>query len=173
MEFKRVAVYCGSSTGNDPKFRKGAEALADFFVQHNITMVNGGGSIGIMVVMGDRMIEKGGSCVGVIPLNLKERELEHKGMTEMITTPGMHERKRYILDTCDAFIALPGGYGTLDELFECITWRQLNLHDRPIGILNVDGFFDPILEMIKQMKAFGFVNQQSNDILLVAENVVF
>lgn len=171
MTFKRVAVYCGSSTGNDPKFQRSAEELADYFVDNDITMVNGGGSIGIMGIMSDRMLKRGGDCVGVIPLNLKARELAHYKMTELITTPGMHERKRYILDTCDAFVALPGGYGTLDELFECITWRQLNLHNRPVGLLNVSGYFDPILNMVTQMKSAGFVNQQSNDLLLSADSV--
>jgi uncharacterized protein (TIGR00730 family) len=166
MTFQRVAVYCGSRAGNDPVYREYARQLAEYFVGHNITMVNGGGSIGIMGIMADRMLELDGKCIGVIPLGLKERELAHYGMTELITTPGMHERKRIITELVDAFIAFPGGYGTLDELFEAITWQQINLHSKPVGLLNVGGYFDPIIAMADRMLTEGFMNSSSHDILI-------
>lgn len=162
---KRVAVYCGSSPGHDPVFKKAAEDLADYFTDNNLVMVNGGGHVGIMGIMADRMISRGGVCEGVIAIHLKDKELAHEGMNEMIVTPCMHSRKKYIMDSSDAFIAFPGGYGTLDELFECITWRQLNLHDKEVGILNVNGYFDPMLEMIDNMYESGFMNGRSRNIL--------
>ena len=161
MKFKRIGIYSGSSAGNNEKYKKHAEALASFFVNNNITMVNGGGRVGIMGIMADKMIEEGGNCEGVIPVALKEKELAHYGMNELISSIDMHSRKRYIIDTCDAFLAFPGGYGTLDELFECLTWRQLEIHDKPVGLLNVDGYFDPIIEMVAKMKAEGFMNESS------------
>jgi len=171
MTFTRVGVYCGSSSGLDPVFAEAARQMADYLVEKEMTMVNGGGSIGLMGVMADRMLEQGGRCIGVIPLHLKERELEHKGMTELITTSGMHGRKRVIMELCDAFVALPGGYGTLDELFECITWRQLNLHQKPVGVLNVEGYFDPVIRMVAKMQEKGFMNVRSQGILLHDESV--
>lgn len=166
MSIQKIAVYCGSRAGDQPFYRNYAEELADYFVDQDITMVNGGGSIGIMGIMADRMIEKGGKCIGIIPLALKERELAHYGMTELITTTSMHERKRIITEIVDAFIAFPGGYGTLDELFEAITWRQLDIHQKPVALLNVEGYFDPIIEMVDRMNTEGFMNASSKNILI-------
>jgi uncharacterized protein (TIGR00730 family) len=166
MAIKKVAVYCGSRPGNGVVYQEYAIALADYFVENGITLVNGGGSIGIMGIMADRMLEQGGKCIGVIPLALKARELAHYGMTELITTPGMHERKKIITEIVDAFIAFPGGYGTLDELFEAITWRQLDIHQKPVGLLNVNGYFDPVIQMADRMLNEGFMNGSSRHILI-------
>lgn len=171
MTLQRIAVYCGSREGNGDLYRAHAIELADYLVDHGITMVNGGGSIGIMGIMADRMLERGGECIGVIPLALKELELAHYGMTELITTPGMHERKKIIMEMADAFIAFPGGYGTLDELFEAITWRQLNLHQHPVALLNVEGYFDPIIQMANRMKEEGFMNESSRNALIHDWNI--
>ena len=166
MTLNKVAVYCGSRPGNGDLYRQYAIELADFFIHNNITMVNGGGSVGIMGIMADRMLEQGGKCIGVISLELKERELAHYGMTELITTPGMHERKKIITEIVDAFIAFPGGYGTLDELFEAITWRQLDFHQKPVALLNVEGYFDPVIQMADRMLSEGFMNETSRHILI-------
>lgn len=166
MNIKKIAVYCGSREGNRKIYRTFGEQLADYLVEKDITMVNGGGSIGIMGIMADRMIKRGGKCIGIIPLALKERELAHYGMTELITTTSMHERKRIITEIVDAFIAFPGGFGTLDELFEAITWRQLDIHQKPVALLNVEGYFDPIVEMVDRMQEAGFMNESSKNILI-------
>ena len=162
---KKIAVFCGSATGTDPIYAQSARQLASFFVEKGVTLINGGGRIGIMGVMADEMLRLGGQCIGVIPLALKERELAHYGMTELITTPGMHGRKQIISELCDGFIAFPGGFGTLDELFESVTWRQLGIHQKPVGILNVQGYFDPLIELIDRMHLAGFMNHDSHKVI--------
>ena len=124
-----------------------------------------------MVVMSDRMISHGGQCIGVIPYSLKSKEVAHTGMTELIVVPDMHSRKLTMVNLSDAFIAIPGGFGTLDELFETLTWAQLNLHDKPIGILNVNGYFNPLLSMADHMVAEGFVKHDARALLRVADTV--
>jgi len=166
-----VSIYCGSSEGNEAIYKHKAEELASYFVANDITMINGGGSIGIMGIMSNKMLELGGKCKGVITLHLKDLEVAHYGMTELITTPCMHSRKKIIMEISDAFIALPGGYGTLDEVFECITWRHLNLHNKPVGLLNINGYFDPLIEMIQKMKDKGFMNQSSMDALQIDDSI--
>lgn len=171
MVMKKVAVFCGSAAGNKDIYRNAAESMATYFVDKGITMVNGGGSIGIMGIMADKMLELGGKCIGVIALDLKERELAHYGMTELITTPCMHSRKKIIYEISDGFIALPGGYGTLDELFESITWRQLHLINKPVGILNVDGYFDPLIDMVDKMHEAGFMNLTSKELFIQDDKI--
>jgi len=171
MEFKNIAIFCGSREGHDGRYKYFAEELAQYFVNNNMTMVNGGGSVGLMGVMTEKILQSGGKCIGVISRHLKEMEVAHYGMTELITTPDMHSRKKIIHDISDAFIALPGGYGTLDELCEAITWRQLKLHDKPVGVLNVDGYFDPLIQMATKMYDEGFMNSSSKN-MLVYDNTV-
>ncbi|MDX1406964.1 MAG: TIGR00730 family Rossman fold protein [Saprospiraceae bacterium] len=166
-----IAVYCGSRTGGDSRFTEAALAVADFLVDRDMTMVNGGGSIGLMGVMTDRILSRGGKAIGVIPLALKEKEVAHLGMTELLVVPDMHARKLTIVNLSDAFVALPGGFGTLDELFETLTWSQLHLHNKPVGLLNVDGYYDPLLQMIDEMVGHGFVREDSRRLLHAADSI--
>jgi hypothetical protein len=167
---KSIAVYCGSRKGANPVYEKTALALADFMVDHKIRLVNGGGSVGLMGVMADRVLERGGKAVGVIPLSLKDKEVAHMGMTELIVTPDMHSRKMTMVKFSDAFIAIPGGFGTLDELFETLTWAQLHLHSKPIGILNINGYFDSLLLQLDLFIREGFLTDEARALLYVEKN---
>jgi uncharacterized protein (TIGR00730 family) len=170
-KLKSICVFCGSSRGHDPAFRTAALQLSDFLVQQECRLVNGGGSIGLMGVMADRVLEMGGDAIGVIPLGLKEREVAHLGMTELIVVPDMHARKLKMVNLSDAFIALPGGFGTMDELFETLTWSQLHLHNKPIGLLNVNGFYDPLIALARQMEAQGFLRSEALSLLHVDDDI--
>ena len=171
QNLKSICVYCGSGTGNNPIYTSIALELSDYLVDNHMRLVNGGGSIGLMGVMADRVLERGGECVGIIPIGLKEKEVAHLGMTELIVTPDMHTRKMKMVNLSDAFIALPGGFGTLDELFETLTWAQLNLHHKPIGLLNVEGYFDPLIEMADRMVKEGFLRADARTLLRTAESI--
>ena len=170
-KFKNVCVYCGSGTGRGSTYTTAALQLAEYFVAEGYRLVNGGGSIGLMGVMTNRILELGGEAIGVIPMHLKEREVAHLGMTELIVVPDMHTRKLTMVNLSDAFISLPGGFGTLDELFETLTWSQLHLHKKPIGMLNVDGFFDPLLQMVGKMSEEKFLRKKARALLRVAGNI--
>ena len=139
--------------------------FAEYLVAEGYRLVNGGGSIGLMGVMANRVLELGGEAIGVIPMSLKEREVAHLGMTELIVVPDMHSRKLAMVNLSDAFVALPGGFGTLDELFETLTWSQLHLHQKPVGLLNVDGFFDPLLQMMSRMVQENFLKAEARALL--------
>jgi len=168
---KSICVYCGSKGGTNPVYREAAIDLADYIVDQGLRLINGGGNIGIMGVMADRVLARGGDCVGVIPLGLREKEVAHYGMTELITVPDMHSRKLCMVNLSDAFIALPGGFGTLDELFETLTWSQLHLHRKPIGLLNVNNFFDHLVGMMDHMVDEGFLKADARDLMMVADTV--
>jgi uncharacterized protein (TIGR00730 family) len=169
--FKSICVFCGSSTGQNPLYTQAAVELAEYIVTEGYRLVNGGGSIGLMGVMANHVLELGGEAVGVIPISLKEREVAHLGMTELIVVPDMHSRKLTMVNLSDAFIALPGGYGTMDELFETLTWLQLHLHNKPIGLLNVDGFYDPLLHMLDQMVEQRFLKPDARAYLHTDQNI--
>lgn len=166
-KIRSIAVYCGSRAGKSNVYAESAVRLADFFVDNRIRLVNGGGSIGLMGVMADRILERGGEAVGVIPLSLRTKEVAHQGMTELIVTPDMHSRKMTMVKFSDAFIAIPGGFGTLDELFETLTWAQLHIHDKPVGILNINGFFNPLIKQLDHFITEGFLTQKTRDLLYV------
>ncbi len=168
---RSVCVYCGSSTGRNGIYASDAIRLADLFVEHHIRLVNGGGSIGLMGVMADRMLRQGGQAIGVIPLSLKEKEVAHTGMTELIVVPDMHSRKLKMVNLSDAFVALPGGFGTLDEVFETLTWAQLRLHHKPIILYNPEGYFDPLVAQADHMVREGFLNEQSRSLLMVTSQL--
>ena len=170
-KIKNVAIFCGSSRGRDSIYGDTAIELARYMVEHEMTMINGGGSIGIMGIMADEMIKMGGKCIGVIPLHLKELEVAHKSMNEMIVTHDMASRMKVIMGISDAYITLPGGFGTLDELFEVLTLSQLSVHSSPVGLLNINGFFNPIFDMFDLMTKEGFLGDYSRDILLVDEKI--
>lgn len=169
--FRSVCVYCGSSVGANRAYAEAARAVGQYFAQRGITLVYGGGSIGLMGVLADAALGAGGKVVGVIPQGLRTRELAHDGVTELITVESMHARKQTMVDRSDAFIALPGGVGTLDELFETYTWLQLGIHDKPVGILNTAGYYLPLIELIHKMAAERFLKQEHSDWLLIDDDI--
>ena len=152
-------------------YRRAAIQLSDKLVDRGIRLVNGGGSIGLMGVMADRILERGGECYGVIPESLKELEVAHLGMTELFVVPDMHTRKLKMVNMSDGFLALPGGYGTLDELFETVTWLQLHIHDKPVVLLNINNYFNPLLDMLDRMVAQGFVRDGSRELLQTTHSI--
>ncbi len=164
-----VAVYCGSSPGHDSKYPAIARALGQLLAARGIRLVYGGGGVGMMGAVANGVLEGGGAVTGVIPVFLNTRELKHDGVTDMRVVDTMHERKQIMVTESDGFIALPGGFGTLDELFEVLTWGQLAIHDRPVGILNVDGYFDGILITLDVMVERGFLRQEDRDRVVAAE----
>jgi hypothetical protein len=166
--FRSLAVYCGSSPGNDPRFIAMARAAGGFLAQHRIRLVYGGGGVGMMGAVADGVLAAGGEVTGVIPEFLNTRELKHPGVSDMRVVATMHERKMLMVDLAEGFIALPGGYGTLDELFEALTWSQLSIHSRPVGLINTEGYFDGILSCLDGMVAHGFLRQEDRDRLVSA-----
>ena len=164
---QRICIYCGSSPGNDPTHRAAAIALGGFLAREGITVVYGGGNVGLMGAVADGALAEGGKVIGVIPQSLLEKELGHRGVTELHVTSSMHERKQMMVDLSDGFIALPGGFGTLDELFETLTWLQLGFHHKPVGLLNLGGFFDGLTSFITQMSTAGFLKPEHADCVLV------
>ena len=164
-----VCVFCGSSTGLDSVYADKTRETALLIAEAGHTLVYGGGNIGLMGILADTALEAGGRVVGVIPDFLLSREVGHRGLTELVVVTSMHERKKRMADMADAFIALPGGWGTLDELAEILTWRQLGLIDQPIGLLNVESFFSPLVAQMGTMTAKGFLSP-SNLRFLIVEN---
>ena len=168
---KKIAIYCGSSAGPDAAYRSQAEKLGTYLAKNNLHIIFGGGKVGMMGILADAALEAGGKVTGVIPGFLHVKEVAHAGLSELITVETMHQRKSLIEQMCDAAIALPGGFGTLDELFEMLTWGQLGLHDKPVGILNINGFFDPILAAMDRMVEDGFLKDVNRDMVLVSQQV--
>lgn len=164
-----VCVFCGSSTGTDAVFANAARDTGRLLAQGGHSLIYGGGNIGLMGILADAVLEKGGQVTGVIPDFLMNREVGHRGLTDLIIVSYMHDRKKRMADLADAFIALPGGWGTLDELAEILTWRQLGLIDQPVGLLNVDSFFTPLVDQMKAMTEKGFLHP-ANLRFLVVEN---
>ncbi len=162
-----ICIYCGSNVGKNPLYAEAAKEMGVLLAQKNIALVYGGGQVGLMGVVADAVLNSGGKVTGVIPRFLEEREVRHKHLTEQICVETMHERKQIMAELSDAFVALPGGLGTLDELFEIMTWQQLHLHRKPIGLLNVDGYFDALLTQIDRMVSDGFLHPANRDILVV------
>jgi len=168
---KSVCVYCGSSTGLNPVYREDAIKLMQIFVDHHIRLVNGGGNIGLMGIMADAILVSGGVCTGVIPIGLKEKEVAHQGMTELIVVPDMHSRKLTMVNLSDAFIGFPGGFGTMDEIFETLTWSQLHLHQKPIILYNPNGYYDFLLKQADLMVIEGFLNNSSRSLLMSTDEI--
>jgi uncharacterized protein (TIGR00730 family) len=154
---KSVCVFCGSHSGGRPEYGKAAEGLGALLAARGLRLVYGGGSTGLMGVVANAMLAAGGHVLGVIPESLATKEVAHFGVTELRVVASMHARKAAMADAADAFIALPGGFGTFEELFEVVTWAQLGLHAKPIGVLNVDGFFDGLLALVDHAIAEGFI----------------
>ncbi len=166
----RLCVFCGSSKGTRPLFAEAARNLGEQMAARGLGLVYGGGHIGLMGVLADAVLAGGGEAAGVIPRALVERELAHKHLTALHVVDTMHQRKALMADLADAFAALPGGFGTGDELFEILTWAQLGLHARPIGLLNVVGFFDPLLAWIDRTVEEGFLRAEHRRLLLVRDD---
>lgn len=166
----RIAIYCGANGGNDPLYREAAAAMSGFLAQAGVGVVYGGGNVGLMGTIADAALKQGGEVIGVIPQALMDKELGHGGVTQLFIVRSMHERKQMMVDLSDGFIALPGGFGTLDELFETLTWLQLSFHGKPVGLLNVNGFFDGLLTFMDHMTSQGFLKQAHRDGVLVSED---
>ena len=166
---KRLAVYCGSATGTDPAFADATRATAAAMVSNGVELVYGGGRLGLMGLVADSVLELGGKVYGVIPDALVNLEVAHTGVTELYHVPNMHERKAKMTDLADAFIALPGGIGTFDELFEAWSWNALGYHAKPFCLLNVAGFWDGMIQFIDHATESGFLSQSRRKQLLVAE----
>ena len=164
---KRVCVYCGSSPGADPIHREAAENLGALLAARGIGLVYGGGNIGLMGAVADAAMRAGGEVIGVIPSALMEKELGHGGVTKLHVVASMHERKQLMADLSDGFIATSGGIGTLEELFETFTWLQLGFHDKPVGLLNVAGFYDHLLTFLRHATAEKFMRDAHLESLLV------
>jgi uncharacterized protein (TIGR00730 family) len=163
---KAIAVFCGSSVGNDPGFVTAARELGKILVQKNITLIYGGSKIGIMGVVAHSVLESGGKVIGIIPHFLTHKEIVHNQLTELIIVETMHERKMKMAERCDGVIALPGGFGTLDEFFEMLTWGQLGLHKKPVAMLNVNGFFDNIILQFERMEKDALLKPENKNMII-------
>ena len=156
-EIRSVCIYCGSSTGNTETYAQTAKAVGEFLAQENLTMVYGGGDVGLMGITANSCLSAGGRVIGVIPEKLQQLEVGHDKLSELFVVEDMHSRKAKMAELSDAFIALPGGFGTLEELFEVTTWSQLNYHLKPVGLLNIDGYYDHLIRFIGHAVSEGFI----------------
>ncbi len=168
---KRLTVFCGSSNGSNKIFKEEAYKLGQKLAENKIELVYGGANVGLMGVIADSVLENRGVAIGVLPNFLKKVEVEYKGLSELILVDSMHERKAKMNELSDGVITLPGGFGTLEEFFEMLTWAQLGLHKKPIAIYNIDGFFDDLLLFIKSMVTKGFLKKENYDMLIVSDNL--
>lgn len=164
----KVAIYCGSAEGNSPDYVNGVKALGAYLARQGVDVVYGGGKVGLMGVIANSALQAGGKVIGVIPTHLESKEIAHTGLTELHVVANMHERKAKMSELADAFVALPGGVGTLEEMFEVWTWGQLGLHGKPCAFYNVNGFYDPMFTMVESMQQAGFVKQSYIDMIIKA-----
>ena len=169
---RRICVFSGSNLGNRSAYKEAAQALGLAMVERGLGLVYGGASVGLMGVIADTVLAGGGEAIGVIPRNLFRSEVGHGGLTQLLEVNSMHERKALMADLADGFIALPGGYGTFDELFEIITWAQLGLHTKPVGLLDVAGYFAPLLALITHASTEGFIPAKHANIVIHEESPV-
>ena len=166
MNFRRICVFCGSNVGSNPLYRQTAETLGRLLAHRNIELVYGGGNIGLMGVLADSVLAAGGRAIGVIPESLMQKEVGHAGLTELRIVKSMHERKAMMSDLSDGFIAMPGGFGTFEEFCEVVTWSQLGIQSKPCGLLNVEGFYDPLLELFDHAVREGFLREDNRGLVL-------
>jgi len=167
---RRVCVFCGSSPGRDPQYAARTAALAQELAARGIGVVFGGGSVGLMGVLADHALAAGGSVTGVIPHGLAARELSHRGVADMRVVPTMHARKALMAELADGFVAMPGGIGTFEELLEIATWGQLGIHRKPVGVLNVAGYYDPLVALLEHAADAGFVSEQNRGLFVVEDD---
>jgi uncharacterized protein (TIGR00730 family) len=169
---KNLLLFCGSSTGNDPEIVQMAQDLGKYLAEHQYRLIYGGGNVGLMGVIANSVMNNGGEVIGIIPEFLMVREVGHVEVTEFYKVKSMHERKALMCDKADLIMAIPGGFGTFDELFEMLTWLQLGLHAKPIGLLNFNGFFDLLLKQLDIMVEKGFLRPSNKELINVNENYV-
>jgi len=167
MKGKSLCVFCGSSVGTQPSYVKKAEELGELIAKNEIDLVYGGASIGVMGALAESTLAAGGDVYGVMPKFLSDREVAHKKLTKLFITNSMHDRKALMANLSDGFVALPGGFGTFEELFEAITWSQLNMHYKPVMALNTDGFYNPMVQFIDHTIESGFIKESCRDILKI------
>lgn len=170
MKPKAVTIFCGSKSGNHPSFENEAKAIGALLADMGIQMVYGGGNKGLMGAVANSCLEKGGKVVGIIPQLLLEWEAQHTGLTDLIVTETMHARKLLLYDKCDIAVALPGGLGTFDELFEMLVWNNLSIHEKKIVLYNFEGFYNPLIEMIQKMESEGFLYEKSRYRFTICSN---
>lgn len=168
---KRLAIYCGSATPRDPIYMENARTIGRTLAERGIGVVYGGGRLGLMGAVADGALEAGGEAIGVIPQALVNAEVAHRGLTELHVVEGMHERKRIFTDLADGFVTLPGGTGTMDELWEALSWAQIGYHSDPVGLLNTDGYYDHLIAFWEKMGEVGFLRPQHRDLLIVADTL--
>ncbi|QHC85175.1 LOG family protein YvdD [Empedobacter brevis] len=168
---KRLTVFCGSSNGSEKVFINEAYKLGQKLVENEIELVYGGANVGLMGIVANSVLENKGVAIGVLPHFLKKVEVEYKGLSELVLVDSMHERKAKMNQLSDGVITLPGGFGTLEEFFEMLTWAQLGLHKKPIAVYNIDGFYDDLLLFIKSMVTKGFLKQENYDMLIVSDDL--
>lgn len=168
---KRITVFCGSSFGTDKVFEEQAYLLGKTLATKTIGLVYGGANVGLMGAIADGALQNGGEVIGVLPYFLQSKEIAHTGLTELILVESMHERKTKMNELCDGVIALPGGFGTLEEFFEMLTWGQLGLHKKPIAILNIDGFYNSLLEMMQTMVNKGLLKDANHKMVLISHSI--
>jgi uncharacterized protein (TIGR00730 family) len=166
---ERVCVFCGSSRGSRPVYAEAAARIGHAMAALGLGLVYGGGRVGLMGVVADAVLERGGEAVGIIPEALAHKEVAHSGLTELIVVGSMHERKALMAERSDAFLALPGGIGTFEEFFEVLTWAALGIHAKPIAVLNTDGYFDPLLALLEHARGERFVRPDHLELLLVGD----
>jgi uncharacterized protein (TIGR00730 family) len=168
--FKSICVFCGSRPGSFDEYPRAAKSLGTLLGQLGIELVYGGGHVGLMGMLADSVLQAGGRVTGVIPRALHKKEIAHTGITELIVVESMHQRKALMAEKAEAFIALPGGFGTFEELFEVVTWSQLGIHEKPVGLLNVRGYYDPVMQQLELAIAEGFVRAEHRSLLAIAED---
>jgi uncharacterized protein (TIGR00730 family) len=168
---KRITVFCGSSFGSEKEYQEQAFMLGKTLAERNIGLVYGGANVGLMGAVANGAIENKGKVIGVLPRFLQNKEIAHQGLTELILVETMHERKTKMNELTDGVITLPGGYGTLEEFFEMLTWAQLGLHKKPIAILNTNGFYDELLALVNTMVKKGFLKEANRNLLLISDDI--
>ena len=166
----KVCVFCGSSMGNDPRYQDAAAQLGEVLAQHDCTLYYGGANVGLMKIIADKMLEKGKRVVGIIPKLITDMEIAHEGVTEMIVVDSMSERKLMLINESDAFIAMPGGFGTLDEIFEITVQNQLRISDKPVALYNTLNYYDSMLQFIDHAVSQGFIRKEHRDNIIVSDN---
>ena len=171
MKIKALTVFCGSKSGNNPSFLSAAASLGNLLAQENIELVYGGGNKGLMGAVANGCLDQGGKVIGIMPKLLLEWEAQHTGLTELVITENMHDRKKILYEKGDAGLVLPGGMGTLDELFEMLTWNNLKIHNKKVFILNIEGYYDALIQLLENMDTNGFMYDNWKDRIIVCPSV--
>jgi uncharacterized protein (TIGR00730 family) len=169
---KSICIFCGANFNGDPILKQAVEQLSEIMVNRGITLVYGGGKVGVMGILADAVLNSGGKAIGVIPQFLMDKEVGHPGLTELHIVENMHQRKQLMNDLCDGIIMLPGGFGTLEEFFEVLTWLQLGLHSHPVGILNVNGFYDLLLQQMDVMVEQRFLKPANRELVITSGDAI-